>query len=204
MGCNSLFSLHYLIFLCRLHQEAWGNSHIFQEGWNSRISIMNCWRYKLKRNFNLLNTLKNILRMRWASYWNFLLLWFSNKMGWVHPTPLTLYTTIESLQSLNSQKGPPFRLIHICLLPPGCGAWHLACVRVYFQYQGSMQKPMYMMTCTYTFWWHHIYVHLPILSGKYILGHQGPNISFQNNFTKKYFFSKLRVVSDSARQYLSK
>ena len=36
-------------------------------------------------------------------------------MGWVHPTPWTLYTPIESLQSFNIQKGPPFRLSHIFL-----------------------------------------------------------------------------------------
>ena len=53
-------------------------------------------------------------------------------MGWVHPTSWTLYTTIEILQSLNSQKVSPFRLIHICILPLGSGAWRLACVQVYF------------------------------------------------------------------------
>ena len=37
-------------------------------------------------------------------------------MGWIHPTSWYLYTRKESLQSINSQKGPPFRLIHIFLL----------------------------------------------------------------------------------------
>ena len=37
-------------------------------------------------------------------------------MGWIHPKSWAIYTTIESLQSLNSQKGPPFRLSHIFLL----------------------------------------------------------------------------------------
>ena len=58
-----------------------------------------------------------------------------------------------SLQSLNSPKGPPFRLSHV--LPSFslvCGAWRVACVQFYFQYQGSTQKPTYMMTCTYDFY----------------------------------------------------
>ena len=33
---------------------------------------------------------------------------------------------------------------------------------------------------------------------------QGPIISFRHNFTKKYFFSKVRLVSDSARSDLPK
>ena len=49
-----------------------------------------------------------------------------------------------------------------------------------------------------------MYVHLTIASGKDILGPEGPYISFPHNFTKKYFFSKVRLVSDSARRDLSK
>ena len=37
-----------------------------------------------------------------------------------------------------------------------------------------------------------------------IVDPQGPIISFRHNFTKKYFFSKVRLVSDSARSDLSK
>ena len=59
------------------------------------------------------------------------------------------------------------------------------------------------MTCTYDFWWRHIYVHLTIASGEDILGPEGPYISFPHNLTKKYFFSKVRIVSDSARRDLS-
>ena len=29
----TLYFLFIVIFLCRLHQEAWGIDHIFQEGW---------------------------------------------------------------------------------------------------------------------------------------------------------------------------
>ena len=49
-----------------------------------------------------------------------------------------------------------------------------------------------------------MYIHLTIASGKDILGPEGPYISFPHNFTKKYFFSKVRLVSDSARQDISK
>ena len=109
-------------------------------------------------------------------------------MVWVHPTSWTIYTTIESIQSVNIPKIPPFILIHIFILYLGRGAWHLACVRGYFQYQRSTYKPMYMMACMYTLWWLHIYIHLPILPSKDILSPQGPNISFPNNFTKKNCF----------------
>ena len=49
-----------------------------------------------------------------------------------------------------------------------------------------------------------MYVHLTILSVKDIVGHEGAYISFLHNFTKKYFFSKVRLVSDSAQRDLSK
>ena len=48
-----------------------------------------------------------------------------------------------------------------------------------------------------------MYVHLTIASGKDILGPERPYISFPHNFTNK-FFSKVRLVSDSDRQDLSK
>ena len=138
------------------------------------------------------------------SYCNLLLLYFSNKIGWVHPTSWTLYTTIESLQIITSQKGPPSILIHICLLPLSRGVWSLACVQFDFQYQGATYEPTYMMRCTYNFWWCHMYVHLIIFSGKDILGPEGPYISFPRNFTKQYFCSKVRHFSDSAQRDLSK
>ena len=31
---------------------------------------------------------------------------FSNKMGWIYPTSWALYTTIQSIQGINNQKGP--------------------------------------------------------------------------------------------------
>ena len=37
----------------------------------------------------------------------------------------------------------------------------------------------------------------------HILVTEGHNMSFPHNFTKKYFFSKVRLVSDSARRDLS-
>ena len=85
---------------------------------NSTISRIECWRYKLKRNINLLNTLKNL---QFKTEVNELLKFpaskqCSNKMGWVHPTSWTIYTTIESIQSVNSQKGAPFRLSHVFFL----------------------------------------------------------------------------------------
>ena len=44
-------------------------------------------------------------------------------------------TTIESPQTINSQKGPPFRLSHIfSSFNLVRGAKCLACVRFYFQY----------------------------------------------------------------------
>ena len=42
------------------------------------------------------------------------------------------------------------------------------------------------------------------MSGSYILDRQNPIISFRHNFTKKYFFSKVRLVSDSSRSDLFK
>ena len=36
----TLYFLCCLIFLCRLHQEAWGTAHIFQEGWKLK-NILN-------------------------------------------------------------------------------------------------------------------------------------------------------------------
>ena len=116
---------------------------------------------------------------------------FSNKMGWVHPTSRNLYTTIGSLQSLNSKKAPPFRLSHVfSSFSLVRGAWRLACVRFYFQHKVSTQKPTHMMTCTYDFWRRHIYVKSPILSGSHILGPQGPIIYFPHNFTKIFFFRR--------------
>ena len=47
-------------------------------------------------------------------------------------------------------------------------------------------------------------VHLTIASGKDILGPEGPYISLSHNFTKNYFFSKVRLVSDSARRDIFK
>ena len=46
----------------------------------------------------------------------------------------------------------------------------------------------------------------PIMSGSHILDPQNPFFSFRHNFTKKYFFSKVRLTSipDSARSDLSK
>ena len=86
----------------------------FKRDGNSRIFRMDCWRYKLKRNFNLLNR-KNL---KFKTEVNELLyfsapLEFSNRMRWIHPTSWALYTTIVSLQRLNIQKGPPFTLSHI-------------------------------------------------------------------------------------------
>ena len=60
------------------------------------------------------------------------------------------------------------------------------------------------MTCTYDFRWRHIYVKCPITSGSHELDPQNPNFSFRHNFTKKYFFSKVRLIPDSARSDLSK
>ena len=43
-----------------------------------------------------------------------------------------------TIQPHSSQKGPTFRLSHIfSYFPLVRGAWRLACVRIYFQYQGS-------------------------------------------------------------------
>ena len=57
---------------------------------------------------------------------------------------------------------------------------------------------------TYNFQWRHIYVKCPITSGSNILDPQNPIFSFRHNFTKKYFFSKIRLIPDSARSDLSK
>ena len=42
------------------------------------------------------------------------------------------------------------------------------------------------------------------MSGSHILGTLGPIISFPNNLTKKYFYSKVRLVSETARSDLFK
>ena len=42
MGCNSLFSLHFLIFLCSLHQEARELPGYFNRDRKSRISRIDC------------------------------------------------------------------------------------------------------------------------------------------------------------------
>ena len=60
------------------------------------------------------------------------------------------------------------------------------------------------MTCTYDFRWRHIYVKSPITSGSHILDPQNPIFSFRHNFTKKYFFSKVRLIPDPDRSDLSK
>ena len=60
------------------------------------------------------------------------------------------------------------------------------------------------MTCTYDFRWRHIYVKCPITSGSHILDPQNPIFSFRHNFTKKYFFSKVRLIPDSAWSDLPK
>ena len=88
-------------------------------------------------------------------------------------------------------------------LPLVRGVQILACVWFYFQYQVSTQKPTHMMTCTYDFLCCHIYVKSTILSGSHILLLQGtrfisPITSPKNNF------SKVRLVSETARQYISK
>ena len=71
------------------------------------------------------------------------------------------------------------------------------------QYQGSTQKIPYMMTCTYDFRWRHIYVKSSIMSGSRILDRQGAIISFPRNFTKKPFFSKVRLVYETVRSNIS-
>ena len=60
------------------------------------------------------------------------------------------------------------------------------------------------MTCTYDFRGRHIYVKCPITSGSHILDPQNPIFSFRHNFTKKHFFSKVRLIPDSAQSDLSK
>ena len=45
---------------------------------------------------------------------------------------------------------------------------------------------------------------IPIMSGSHIFDRPGPIISFPNNSTKKYFFSKVRLVSETARSDISK
>ena len=42
------------------------------------------------------------------------------------------------------------------------------------------------------------------MSGSHILDPQNPIFSFRHNFTKKYFFSKSRLIPDSARSDFSK
>ena len=121
-------------------------------------------------------------------------------MGWVNNTSLALYTTIESFQCINIQKGPPFKLSHIfSSFNLVRGAYRQACIR----YRGSTKKPMYMMTCTYDFRWRHTYVNMTIASGKYIFGPEGQYISFPHSLSKKYFFPKVRLVSffSSARPF---
>ena len=57
--------------------------------------------------------------------------------------------------------------------------------------------------CTYVFLCRHIYAHLEIPSGKYILSSQGAHIYLSHNFTESSF-SELQVVSDPACQDLPK
>ena len=47
MGCNSQFLIYFKIFLCRLHQEAWGTAHIFQEGWKLKNNQNGLLRVKI-------------------------------------------------------------------------------------------------------------------------------------------------------------
>ena len=42
------------------------------------------------------------------------------------------------------------------------------------------------------------------MSGSHILGPQGPIISFPHNFTKKDFFSKVQLVTETTRSDISK
>ena len=149
---------------------------VWQRDRNSRITRMDYWRYKLKRNreiteeelfigprvtlnFNLLNTLKiSSLIFKFISYFNFLILWLMHSMCWVHPTSRAHYFQEKLFKIINSHKVPPTDSAIIFILTLCPSTWHLTCVWVYFQYQGSMYIHTYTMTCTYAFWWRHILV----------------------------------------------
>ena len=129
---------------------------------------------------------KYYLKLRLISYCNFFLLWLRQKC-----VMFILHYGISSEleENFNSHsEADPFRLSHIFLLPLGRGAWCLACVQVYLQYQGFNYKPTYKMTCMYVFLWCHIFVLLIIESGSHILDHQVSNNSFSHIFTKKKIF----------------
>ena len=59
------------------------------------------------------------------------------------------------------------------------------------------------MTCTYDFWWRHIYVHMTIASGK-IYWVLRVHIFISRITSPNSFFSRVRLVSDSALRDLSK
>ena len=84
--------------------------------------------------------------MRYRNF--FASLEFRNRMGWIHPTYWLLYTTIESLPSLNNQKGPPLqtRSYFFSLNLVVRGAKRLARVRFYFFGTRDLRRNLHI-------WW---------------------------------------------------
>ena len=100
LGCIWSVTLYFLSiveFSCAgCIRRRGGLPRSFRRDGNLRISIMGCLRYQLKRNFNLLNNLKNI---KFKTEVNELLLFpayleFSNKTGCIHSTSWSFYKTI--------------------------------------------------------------------------------------------------------------
>ena len=106
-------------------------------------------------------------------------------MGLAHPKSWDLYTPRDSIQIIDSQKGPPFIINHIFSVSPRQR------FLVYGLRSGVFSVPgIYIETYAYD----DVYVRLLMKSffctsgrfpGNYILGTQVPNISFPRKFTKK-------------------
>ena len=114
-------------------------------------------------NFNFLNTDMNIfyLTVRLIRSFNLLLFWIRQKMCHVGP-PLWDISELEKISILQSELDPSDLAIFFFFTSCPCCLASGLCL-VYFQYQGSTYNPTYMMTCTFYFQWHHIYVKIPIL-----------------------------------------
>ena len=125
-------------------------------------------------------------------------------MGWIHLTSWALYTIIESLQSINSQKVPPFRLSHIFLLSilsvvPGI--WH---VFGFILITRDLGRNIYIWrrerTTSYDVTWTCIWPYRQVKIYWVLRGH-----IFLSRITSwRSTFSKVRLVSDSSRRDLSK
>ena len=192
-----------------------------QKDRNSRMSIMDCGRYKLKRkseiseeelfigpqvtlNFNLLKNLKISSLTSVNQLLKFPAFLTNSLNGWVHPTSWAPYSLREYLQSLNSQNGTPSDFAIFFLISPFSilySAWpvfgiifsnRVLCRKLRIWW--CVHTPLYdvIFTSKFPSCWVAIYW---VLRGQLFLS---------LITSPKTFFSKVRLVSETARSNISK